>query len=82
MAPSSNAATFALFAAMCIVFTSFAVPAHAADIASTQKYRDCIDDLPGCTVLYLKSTALTGTVPSELGRLTALTDLCALCPAY
>mmetsp|Transcript_24552 Transcript_24552/g.62156 ORF Transcript_24552/g.62156 Transcript_24552/m.62156 type:complete len:85 (-) Transcript_24552:247-501(-) len=84
MAPSSNAATFALFAAMCLVFASLAVPAHASTntIADKDEYKDCIGKPNECTSLALNSKSLTGTIPSELSELTALTSLYALCPAY
>mmetsp|Transcript_45036 Transcript_45036/g.103971 ORF Transcript_45036/g.103971 Transcript_45036/m.103971 type:complete len:125 (-) Transcript_45036:365-739(-) len=77
MAPSSNAATFALFAAMCLVFASLAVPAHASTntIADKDEYKDCIGKPNECTSLALNSKSLTGTIPSELGGLTALTKL-------
>ncbi|KAJ1619934.1 hypothetical protein T492DRAFT_848193 [Pavlovales sp. CCMP2436] len=81
MAPSSNAATFALFAAMSLVFASFAMPAHAATntIADQDIYKDCISDPSqwSCSAmnLNLQSPKLTGTIPTELSKMTALTKL-------
>ncbi|KAK3281766.1 hypothetical protein CYMTET_10457 [Cymbomonas tetramitiformis] len=58
---------------MCFAAQLIAIAATAIEESSV--YQACLDDISGCTSLYLNHNSLTGTVPTELGLLSSAEEL-------
>jgi hypothetical protein len=49
----------------------------AASFEAAGLYTGCLSDVATCVRLQLEAQTLTGTLPTDIGRLVFLADLCA-----
>jgi len=63
------------FARMLLLLPFVAQHALAATLADEADYQTCINTPASCTTLLVRDQSLTGTLPTELGTLTALQNL-------